>query len=157
MRQPPISLVNLSNEEKDIYALASRKNLMKGIYIYLIPFVVFGCVVAYINMYSEKLGLYDHPDFSEWLNVGLVFLTILPARFFVNVILRHRKATNAWQKKVIRGQIQSLDGKIITVANQKIKLSPAEISKWKINDFVIISISTTGDYVFSVEKGVEEN
>ena len=156
MRQPPVSLVNLSNAEKEILAEASQRKLVKGITLYLIPFILFGTVVALVNVYNEKLGLYDSPNLREWLNVGLVFLTILPARLFVNVLLRHRKIVNAWQKKIIRGKILAKDGKIITVANQKIKLSAEEAAKWNVNDYVIISASTTGDFIFSVEKGTEE-
>ena len=48
------------------------------------------------------------------------------------------------------------DGNIFTVANQKIKLSKEEAAKWKVNDNVIISISTTGDFIFGVEVGKEE-
>jgi hypothetical protein len=157
MRQPPISLVNLSDEEKERYAEASQRKMVKGITMYLIPFVLFGFITAYVNIYSEKVGLYDHPDLREWLNLALVIITILPARLFVNVILRNRKAGNAWQKKLIRGKIMAKDGKSILVAGEKIKLSPEELAKWNVNDYVIISASTTLDFVFAVEKGSEEN
>lgn len=156
MRQPPISLVNLTNEEKDKLAEATQRKLKQGIYTYLIPFIVLAVIVAYTNIYSEKLGLYDSPNLREWLNLALVIITILPARLYVNVLLRHRKVANAWQKKVIRGKVQAKEGKIMTVANQRIKLSPEEIAKWNVNDFVIVSISTSGDFVLGVEKGVEE-
>jgi hypothetical protein len=150
MKHPPISLANLSNDEKEKYAIASQKNMVKGITMYIIPFVVFGFLVWYVNMHNEKIGL-TNPDVRSWVNVALVFLTILPARFFVNVMLRHRKATSAWQKKIFRGKIAGKEGNIITLNNQKIKLPKEEIEKVKVGDDVKISISTTGDFVFAVE------
>lgn len=151
MIQPPISLVNLTQEEKDRIAAISQKNMMRGITMYLIPFLVCGALVAYENTHYEKFGLGDKPDLRSWVNVGLVFLTILPARLFVNVILRHRKVINAWQKKVIKGKIQSKDGKIITLVNQKVKLSAEQAEKVKVGDDVIVSAMPGGEFVLDVE------
>lgn len=151
MNQPPISLVNLAEEEKDRIADLSQKNLVRGITMYLIPFVLFGFLLGYENVYYEKFGLEDKPDLREWLNVGLVFLAILPARLFVNVLLRHRKAVNAWQKKVIRGKITDINGKIITLVNQKVKLGTEEAAKLKVDDEVIVSLLPSGDVVLGVE------
>jgi hypothetical protein len=151
MNQPPISLVNLSEKEKDKAAEISQKKLVRGITMYLIPFVLFGFLVAYVNVHYEKFGLDDKPDLREWINVGLVFLTILPARLFVNVLLRHRKAVNAWQKKVIRGKITNIKGNVITLVNQKIKLHAEDLSKVKVDDEVIVSALPSGDIILSVE------
>ena len=151
MIQPPISLVNLTQEEKDHIAAISQKNMVRGITMYLIPFLLCGMAVAYENTHYEKFGLGDNPDLRSWVNVGLVFLTILPARLFVNVILRHRKVTNAWQKKVIKGKIQAKDGKIITLVNQKVKLSAEQAEKVKAGDDVIVSAMPGGEFVLSVE------
>ncbi len=151
MIQPPIQLVNLSQEEKDRIAVLSQKKMVRGITMFLIPFVVFGCLVAYINLNYEKIGLGDKPELRSWLNVILVFLTILPARLFVNVLLRHRKAINAWQKKVIKGKIQAKEGKIITLVNQKVKLDAIQAEKVKPGDDVIVSVMPNGDFVLDIE------
>ena len=151
MIQPPITLVNLTQEEKDRIAAISQKNMVRGITMYLIPFLVFGTLVAYTNLHYEKFGLGDKPDLRSWVNVGLVFLTILPARLFVNVILRHRKVTNAWQKKVIKGKIQAKDGKIITLVNQKVKLDAEQAEKVKVGDDVVVSVMPGGEFVLDIE------
>ncbi len=151
MNQPPIQLVNLNQEEKDRISIIAHRNMVRGITTYLIPFVLFGCGVAYINLQYEKIGLSQHPDLREFLNVILVILTILPARLFVNVILRHKKATHAWQKKVIKGKIQSKDGKIITLVNQKVKLNAAQAEKVKVDDEVVVSAMPSGDFVLDIE------
>ena len=150
MKHPPISLVNLSNGEKEQYAAASRKIMVKGITMYIIPFVVFGFCVWYVNIHYDNIGLTD-PDLRGWISVALVFLTILPARFFVNVMIRHGKATNAWQKKIFRGKVLSKEGNIISINNQKIKLTKEFTDKVKVGDDIKLSLSTTGDFVFSVE------
>lgn len=151
MQQPPITLVNLSEAEKDKIAEVSQRNMVRGITLYIIPFLLFGALIWYVNLNYVQLGLEQRDTLREWINVGLVFLTILPARLFVNVILRHRKATNAWQKKVFRGKITSKDGKIITLVNQKIKLSEEEAARVKTGDDVILSISTTGEVILELE------
>lgn len=151
MIQPPIQLVNLSQEEKDRIAELSQKKMVRGITMYLIPFVVFGCLVAYSNLHPDTFGLRERPELQSWVNVFLVFLTLLPARMFVNVLLRHRKATNAWQKKVIKGKIQAKDGKIITLVNQKVKLSAEQADKVKVDDDVVLSVMPSGDFVLDIE------
>lgn len=151
MIQPPIQLVNLTQEEKDRIAVISQKKMVRGITMYLIPFVVFGFLVAYSNYYSERFGLTDKPELRSWVNVLLVFLTLLPARLFVNVLLRHRKAVNAWQKKVMKGKIQAKDGKIITLVNQKVKLDAEQAAKVKVGDEVILSVMPNGDFVLDID------
>lgn len=151
MKYAPISLVNLSVEEKNKIDQLSHRNMVRGITMYLIPFVLFGVLVAYTNVYPDKFGLLAKPDLRAWVNVALVFLTILPARLFVNVILRYRKSSNAYQKKVIRGTITRIDGRIITCVNQKIKLSAEQVASVKENDEVIISVTPSGGMVLSVE------
>ncbi|CAN5427787.1 hypothetical protein BH09BAC5_BH09BAC5_02530 [soil metagenome] len=151
MRQPPITLVNLTPEEKERIEEISRKQMVRGITIYLIPFIIFGFLVGYTNVFYEKFGMGENPDLRGWVNVGLVFLTILPARLFVNVILRRKKVMNAWQKKVIRGVIQAKEGKIITAVNQKIKLSAEQADKVKTGDNVIVSAMPGGEFVLDIE------
>ena len=150
MKHPPISLANLSDEEKEKYAAASQKQMVKGITMYIVPFVVFGFCVWYVNIHYDNIGLTD-PDLRGWISVILVFLTILPARFFVNVMIRHRKATNAWQKKIFRGKVLSKEGNIIMINSQKIKLTKEYADKVKVGDDVKLSLSTVGDFVFNVE------
>jgi hypothetical protein len=151
MIQPPIQLVNLTQEEKDRIAEISRKKMVRGITMYLIPFVVFGFLVAYENLHYDQFGLGDKPELRSWINVALVFLTLLPARLFVNVLLRHRKAINAWQKKVIKGKIQAKDGKVITLVNQKVKLDRHQAEKVKVGDDVIVSMMPSGDFVLDID------
>lgn len=156
MRQPPVSLANISEEEKERYKVFARKKMVQGITIFLVPFVLFGTLTGLVNVYPDQFGLYDKPDLREYINLGLVLLTIIPARLYVNVILRNKRAANAWQKKIIRGKVMANDGKMVVVANQKIKMNAEEIKKCGLNEFVVITISTTGDYIFDIEKGSEE-
>lgn len=157
MIQPPIQLVNLTQEEKDRISVISQKKMVRGITMYLIPFVVFGFLVWYTNQYYDKFNLGDKPELRSWINVALVFLTLLPARLFVNVLLRHRKATNAWQKKVFKGKIQAKDGKIITLVNQKIKLDAEQAAKVNVGDEVVCAAMPSGDFVLDIDvvKGSE--
>lgn len=151
MNKVPVSLVNLSAQEKVKAAEISTQLLKRGIVMYLIPFIFLGCFVGFFNVKKEVFGLEESPEIQQWINVGIVFLTILLARLFVNILLQHKKATNAWQKKVIRGKIVIINGKQITVANQKIKLSALEVSKLSIGDEVIVSSLPTVDIVLEIE------
>ncbi|MDQ3111264.1 MAG: hypothetical protein M3R17_15350 [Bacteroidota bacterium] len=150
MIQPPVALVNLTQEEKDRIAVISQKSIKRGILIYFIPFVVFGALVAYINVNSIELGIVDKPNLHGSLNVALAILSLLSARLFVNVVIAHQKAINAWQKKVIKGKIQAKDGKIITVVNQKVKLDNEQAEKVKAGDDVIVSVMPGGEFVLDV-------
>jgi len=151
MNKVPVSLVNLSSQEKVKAAEMSTLLLKRGILMYFLPFIFFTCFVGFFNVKKEVFGLEESPEIQQWINVAFVFLTILLARLFVNILLQHKKATNAWQKKVIRGKIVLLKGKQITVANQKIKLSALEISKLSIGDEVIVSTLPTVDIVLEIE------
>ncbi len=150
MQQPPVSLVNLSQEEKDKVAALAQRDLVRGALIYLIPFVVFITAVIYINQNYLTLGLED-PNVRSFLNIGLVFLAILPARLFVNVVLRYRKSLNAWQKKVIRGKVVDKQGKMIFVSNQKVRLDEANAAKVKTGDEVVVSLSTVSNTILDFE------
>lgn len=123
--------------------------LKRGILMYFYH-SFFTCFVGFL-MKKEVFGLEESPEIQQWINVAFVFLTILLARLFVNILLQHKKATNAWQKKVIRGKIVLLKGRQITVANQKIKLSALEVSKLSIGDEVIVSTLPTVDIVLEIE------
>jgi hypothetical protein len=151
MIQPPVALVNLTQEEKDRIAVISQKSIKRGLLIYFIPFVVFGALVAYINVNSIEIGIVDKPNLHGTLNVVLAILSLLCARLFVNVIMAHQKAINAWQKKVIKGKIQSKEGKIITVANQKVKLDNEQAQKVNTGDDVIVSVMPGGEFVLNID------
>jgi hypothetical protein len=150
MQQPPVSLVNLSEEEKDKVAALAQRSLVRGSVMYLIPFFVFGFLVWYVNHHHVSLGLSD-PNVRSFLNIGLVFLAILPARLFVNVVLRYRKSLNAWQKKVIRGKVVDKQGKVIFVSNQKIRLDEANAARVKTGDEVVVSLSTVNNAILDFE------
>jgi hypothetical protein len=133
--------------------LTSSIHMLTPKNVYLTSSIVYTTrrLVAYENLHYDKFGLGDKPELRSWINVALVFLTLLPARLFVNVLLRHRKAINAWQKKVIKGKIQAKDGKIITLVNQKVKLDSQQAEKAKVGDDVVLSMMPNGDFVLDIE------
>jgi hypothetical protein len=100
---------------------------------------------------SIELGIVDNPTLLGWSNIILVILSLLSARLFVNVVMAHQKAINAWQKKVIKGKIQAKDGKIITVVNQKVKLDKEQAEKVNTGDDVIVSVMPGGEFVLSID------
>lgn len=151
MHHPPISLENLTEQEKDLIIGAAKKKMIRGIGFYLVPFVVFGYLMFYVNNHYMSLGLDEKENLRSFINVMIVLLTILPARLFVNTVLRYRKALNAWQKKVFRGKITGKEGRSVFIAGQKLKLSPEQASTVNVDDEVIIGVSNVDDLVLSVD------
>ena len=115
MQHPPVSLENLSEEEKNVLVEHARKGIVRGAIFFLTPFFVFGFLMFYVNNHYMDLGLDKQENLRATINVLLVVLTILPARLFVNTVLRFRKANNAWQKKVFRGTVTNKEGRTIFI------------------------------------------
>lgn len=151
MSTAPVSLENLTEAEKDRIVNEAQKGIRTGLFLYIIPFLVFGFAIYYINMHYITLGLKPHENWHSAINVSLVILCILPARLFVNTVLRFRKASNSWQKKTIRGKVVSKKGRVILVAGQKIRLDANQAASVKTGDDVIASISVALDYTLSFE------
>jgi hypothetical protein len=151
MQQPPISLENLTGAEKEQIVQAAQKNLVRGIGIFLVPFFIMVFVLFYLNNHWMSLGM-ENGDLRGYLNVALVLVTVFPARLFVNTIVRFRKSQSAWQKKIFRGKISSKNGRVIVIANQKVKLTPELAEKINAGDEAIVAINHSDNYPLYVEK-----
>lgn len=151
MHTHPISLENLSESEKDLIVSEAQKGIKMGLLLYMLPFLLFGYAMFYVNNHYMSLGLAENENLRSFINVSLVILTILPARLFVNTILRYRKASNSWQKKMIRGKVVSKNGKTIVVAGQKIKLNETQAQSVKVDDQVIAAVSVALEYTISLD------
>ena len=149
MQQPPVSLQNLTPAEKERVIEAAQKKMARGIGIFLVPFFLLGALLFYINFNYIELGL-DNDNLHAFINVTLVFLTILPARLFINTVLRYRKALNAWQKKVFHGKVSGKSGKIILINGQKVKLTEELAARLKTGDEAIIEVNSQDAYPLNV-------
>jgi hypothetical protein len=156
MRQPPVSLENISEAEKTALTEHAKKGIIRGIGFFIVPFILMIWVISYVNNHWLSLGLEDE-SMRGVINLGLVMLAVVPARLFVSTLLRFRKANAAWQKKVIRGPVTSKNGNTIIVANQKIKLNAGLAAKVNEGANVVVEMSTNTDYVFSVETTAAAN
>lgn len=151
MQHPPVSLENLSEEEKNVLVESARKGIVRGAVFFLVPFLVFGFLMFYVNNHYMALGLDKKDDLRGFINVMLVLLTILPARLFVNTVLRFRKASNAWQKKVYRGTVNRKEGRTLLVGNHKVKVTAEQAASVNTGDEVAVSIASAGDFPLGVE------
>lgn len=151
MQTPPVSLENLTEAEKELITNEAQKGIKKGLIMFIAPILIFGYAMIYMNNHYMSLGLTEQENLRSVLNLVLVILTILPMRLLVNTFLRFRKATNSWQKKVIRGKVVSKNGKTIVVANQKIKLNESQAQSVKVDDNVIASVSVSLDFTISLD------
>ena len=151
MQHPPVSLENLSEQEKIVLVEDARKGIVRGIFFFLIPFGIFGFLMFYVNNHYMGLGLDKQENLRATINVLLVVLTILPARLFVNTVLRFRKANNAWQKKVFRGTVTNKEGRTIFIGHHKVKVTAQQAAPVNNGDEVMISIASAGDYPLGVE------
>lgn len=98
MNKVPVSLVNLSSQEKVKAAEMSTLLLKRGILMYFLPFIFLPASWAFFNE-KEVFGLEESPEIQQWINVAFVFLTILLARLFVNILLQHKKLQMPGRKK----------------------------------------------------------
>lgn len=151
MHHPPVSLEALSEQEKDKMLVAAKKRINQGVIFYLVPFVVFGYAIFYVNNHYMGLGLDQRENLRSFINVLMVIGCILPARLFVNTVLRYRKSANAWQKKVFRGKIQAKEGRTVTIANQRLKLTTEMAAQLKVDDEVILAVSTVDQMPLSLD------
>lgn len=157
MQHPPVSLENLSEEEKNVLVEHARKGIVRGAIVFLLPFFIFGFLMFYVNNHYMELGLDKQENLRAFINVMLVLLTILPARLFVNTVLRFRKANNAWQKKVYRGTVNRKEGRTILVGNHKVRVTAEQAASVHTGDEVTVSIASAGDFPLGVEAVKKEN
>ncbi|GAB4134742.1 MAG: hypothetical protein Fur0041_08310 [Bacteroidia bacterium] len=152
----PVSLADITNEEKEMLVRFARKKVMNGIPLYLGPFLLCALAVLYINLNAIPMGL-NGTTLLEVLNFLLVVLAVLPARLFVNHILFLKKSAGAWQKKIVRGKIHGKEGHTIYVSGQKIRLNAEQASDLKNEDFVEVGMNTQGNFVLYIHKMPSES
>ncbi|HEU4717124.1 MAG TPA: hypothetical protein VFU15_04795 [Bacteroidia bacterium] len=149
----PVSLEQLTDEEKEKIVGFGKKEVFRGLWLYFIPALIIGYAVVYINGHYMGLGLED-PTERSVINLALVILAVVPIRLFINSIVRLKNAHNAWQKKIIRGKITSREGKFIVISGQKI-IPGSFAGQFSGEGFYIVTMSTVGNYILSVEKKEE--
>lgn len=148
---PPIALENLTDEEKDIITSTAFRKLQRSLIIYIPMLLIFGFTCWYINMHYMGLGL-ENETLREFLNLGLVILTVLPARLMVGAFMTYKKGAGAWQKKVFRGKVQNIGSNHITINNQKVKVDASALSGVKQEDDVVVSTTSNGEIFISLKK-----
>lgn len=149
--KPVVSLEDLSMTERDQLTAITGAQLKKAALFYAVPFALLAGAAVYINLkwLSWKL---DSENLRSALNLFLVVGAMLCARLFVGKILQHRKAANAWKKKVIRGKIHGIDRNTIYISNQKITVPSSVASQFKVEDEVEIALSPINDIVIYALK-----
>ncbi|HTF02753.1 MAG TPA: hypothetical protein VK826_01975 [Bacteroidia bacterium] len=149
--KPVVSLEDLNTEERKQLTALTMAGIKKGLLVYIVPFVVLTSVAIYINVHWVEWKL-NRDGLREVINVIVVIGAILPARLFVNKVIQHTKASNAWKKKVIRGKIHGMDGKTLFISNQKINVPADVAAQFKVEDEVEIGISTVNDILIYAIK-----
>lgn len=137
--------------ERDQLTAITAAQLKKAALFYGIPFLLFAGAAIYINLkwLSWKL---DSENLRSTLNLLLVVGAMLCGRLFVGKILIHRKATNAWKKKVVRGKIQGMEKNTVFISNQKVTLPSDLAAQFKVEDEVEIGMSQVNDIVIYAMK-----
>ncbi|MBI3511995.1 MAG: hypothetical protein HY064_15155 [Bacteroidetes bacterium] len=151
MNPPVVTLENITEAEKDILAVKAKKEMNTKIYIFVPCFLVSGYAVFYVNGHYMGLGL-ENENLRSFINVSLVILTLLPMRLLVGAVIRYRKTLAFWQKKVFRGVIDFIDGNVVQISNQRIKIPAEEIKKLKPGEEVMICTTVSGDLFISISK-----
>ena len=149
--KPVVSLEDLSMTERDQLSAKTAAALKKSLILYLIPFLLLISTAVYINLKWLAWEL-DNENLRSALNLLLVVGAMLCGRLFVGKILQHRKAANAWKKKVIRGKIQGKDKNTLYISNQKVTLPADMASQFKVEDEVEIGVSQVNDIVIYAMK-----
>lgn len=137
--------------ERDQLTAITASQLKKSMLFYGVPFLLLSGAAVYINLkwLSWKL---DSENLRSTLNLLLVIGAMLCARLFVGKVLQHRKAANAWKKKVIRGKIHGIDKNTLYISNQKLTLPASVTSQFKVEDEVEIGLSQVNDIVIYAMK-----
>lgn len=149
--KPVVSLEDLSIIERDQLSAKTSAALKKSLMFYLIPFLLLSGAAIYINMKWLDWKL-NNDNLRSALNLLLVVGAMLCGRLFVNKVLQHRKAANAWKKKVIRGKIHGIEKNTLFISNQKVTLPPDMAAQFKVEDDVEIGISQVNDIVIYAMK-----
>lgn len=149
--KPVVSLEDLNTEERKQLTTITSAEMKKGVLVYVVPFLLLAGGAIYMNMNWLKWEL-NNDTLREVLNVVLVIGSLLPARLFVNKVLQHNKASNAWKKKVIRGKIHGMDKSTLFISNQKVSVPSSVASQFKVEDEVEIGLSTVNDIVIYAHK-----
>lgn len=150
--KPVVSLEDLSMTERDQLTAITGNQLKKSALLYAIPFLMLSGVAVYVNAKWLDWKL-DNDNMRAAMNLFLVVGAMLCGRLFVGKVLQHRKAANAWKKKVIRGKISGIEKNVLLISNQKITV-PSDIAKqYKVDDEVEIGMSQVNDIViYSMKK-----
>ncbi len=150
--KPVVSLEDLNTEEKKQLSAITLGEIKKGVLLYVLPCVIFTTAAVYVNLNWLAWKL-DSGMTREVLNLVLVVGSILPARLFVNKIIQHTKAGNAWKKKVIRGKIHGMDKKTLFISTQKVDVPSSVAAQFKVDDEVEIALSTINNIViYAIKK-----
>ncbi len=149
--KPVVSLEDLSITERDQLSAMTATALKKSALFYGVPFIILSGVAIYVNMNWIAWAL-DNDNLRSAMNLGLVVGAMLCARLFVGKVVQHRKAANAWKKKVIRGKIQGKEKNTLFISNQKVTLPSDMASQFKVEDDVEIGISQVNDIVIYAMK-----
>lgn len=137
--------------ERDQLTAITAGQLKKSTLFYGIPFLLCAGAAVYINLkwLSWKL---DSENLRSTLNLLLVVGAMLCGRLFVGKVLQHRKAANAWKKKVVRGKIQGMEKNTVYISNQKVTLPADLAAQFKVEDEVEIGMSQVSDIVIYAMK-----
>lgn len=144
--KPVVSLEDITTEERNQLSQKTGSELKKGLLYYILPCLLMAGTAIYINMNWIAWEM-NNDNLREALNVVLVIGALLPARLFVNKVLQHNKASNAWKKKVIRGKIHGMDKNTLFISTQKIAVPAEMAAQFKVDDEVEIGVSTVNDIV----------
>lgn len=144
--KPVVSLEDITTEERKQLTEKTSRELKKGILYYIVPCLLLSGIAIYINVNWTAWEM-NNDNLRSVLNVILVIGALLPARLFVNKVLQHNKASEAWKKKVIRGKIHGMDKNTLFISSQKITVPATLASQFKVDDEVEIGVSTVNDIV----------
>jgi hypothetical protein len=149
--KPVVSLEDLSMTERDQLSAKTSAALKQSFVFYLVPFLLLSGAAIYINLHWLSWEM-NNDNLRSVLNLLLVVGAMLCGRLFVNKVLQHRKATNAWKKKVIRGKIHGKEKNTLFISNQKVTLPADMAAQFKVEDEVEIGISQVNDIVIYAMK-----
>lgn len=149
--KPVVSLEDLSIVEREQLSAKTFTALKMGALYYGVPFLLCTATAIYINFKWLDWKL-SHENLRSAINLLLVVGAMLCGRLFVGKVLQHRKGTNAWKKKVIRGKIQGMEKNTLFISNQKVNLPADMAAQFKVEDDVEIGISQVNDIVIYAIK-----
>ncbi|MBN8703055.1 MAG: hypothetical protein J0M08_08315 [Bacteroidetes bacterium] len=142
-------LENINESEKKILLDKLRKKLLQQGLLYIPTALICFILLIQIN-YHHLLG--TNETMRSIANVILAIVGVLLVRLFIGHTLMYIKERSAWQKKVIRASILSINKNQIAIGSEKIKVSPIELKSIRVNDMVEIGISTKSNMLIYIKK-----